>query len=78
MAVQPAPYKTSDKTSFAHVSVKDRWPVIVVSAPILVLAPANVPRQERLMICIGLSRSANMTKMQRYMKARGSWRIFRS
>ena len=27
-----APYKTSDKTSFAYVSARDRWPVILVSA----------------------------------------------
>ena len=26
----PAPYKTSDKTSFAFISARDRWPVIVV------------------------------------------------
>lgn len=25
------PYMTSDKTSFAYISAKDRWPVIVVS-----------------------------------------------
>lgn len=28
-----APYKTSDKTSFAYVSARDRWPVILVRTP---------------------------------------------
>lgn len=27
-----APYSTSDKTSFAHTSAKDRWPVILTGA----------------------------------------------
>lgn len=27
-----APYSTSDKTSFAYVSARDRWPVILVIA----------------------------------------------
>ena len=26
----PAPYSTSDKTSFAYISARDRWPVILV------------------------------------------------
>lgn len=30
--VEPAPpFATSDKNSFAYISAKDRWPVIVVS-----------------------------------------------
>ena len=31
-----APYKTSDQTSFAYVSARDRWPVILVSLESLV------------------------------------------
>ena len=29
-----APYSTSDKTSFAYISARDRWPVILVSSQI--------------------------------------------
>lgn len=32
MATPPAPYRTSDKTSFAYVSARDRWPVILTQA----------------------------------------------
>lgn len=34
-AVPAAPYSTADKASFAYISAKDRWPVIVVSHPLL-------------------------------------------
>lgn len=41
MAINPAipvaPYATSDKTSFAHISAKDRWPVIVVRHSLLLI-----------------------------------------
>ena len=30
-----APYHTSDQSSFAYVSARDRWPVILVSAMIV-------------------------------------------
>ena len=31
IGVPIAPYATSDRTSFASISARDRWPVIVVS-----------------------------------------------
>lgn len=36
-AVPVAPYSTSDYTSFAYISAKDRWPVIVVSHSLLLI-----------------------------------------